>query len=104
TIGPRSGARASGTQIAWQAENFRVANRPDLRLVDGGNGTLRVFERRLALAGRIDLIEGQIQYQPAPPGELGSDVVVVGRKTRIERENTMADLPLTLDIDVNLGR
>ena len=30
-------------------------------------------------------------------------IIVVGRKTRVERANSMADLPLTLDIDVNLG-
>ena len=39
-----------------------------------------------------------------PPGELGSDVVVVGRETRMERENTIGNLPLMLDIDVNLGQ
>jgi translocation and assembly module TamB len=73
-------------------------------LVVGGSGSLRVVDKRLALGGRIDIIEGQLQYEPAPPGELGSDVVVVGRKTRMERENTIADLPLTLDVDVNLGQ
>ena len=104
TIGPRSGTSGPGTQIAWRAENFRITNRPNLRLVVGGNGSLRVVDKRLALAGRIDIIEGQIEYEPAPPGELGSDVVVVGRKTRVERENTIADLPLTLDVDVNLGQ
>jgi translocation and assembly module TamB len=104
TIGPRSAVdRAAGTQIAWHAENFRVTNRPNLRLVVAGDGSLRVIERRLALDGRIDVVEGQIEYEPAPPGELGTDVVVVGRKTRVERENSIADLPLTLDIDVNLG-
>jgi translocation and assembly module TamB len=104
TIGPRSAAdRAAGTQIAWHAENFRVTNRPNLRLVVAGDGSLRVIERRLALDGRIDVVEGQIEYEPTPPGELGTDVVVVGRKTRVERENSIADLPLTLDIDVNLG-
>ena len=103
-IGPRSGASDAGTQIAWQAENFRVTNRPNLRLVVGGNGTLRVVERRLALAGKINVIEGQMEYEPAPPGELGSDVVVVGRETRIERANTIADLPLSLDVDVDFGQ
>ena len=103
TVGPRSANTGPGTQINWHAENFRVANRPNLRLVVAGDGVLRVIEKRLALAGRIDIVEGQIEYEPAPPGELGADVVVVGRKTRVERENSMADLPLTLDIDVNLG-
>jgi translocation and assembly module TamB len=104
TIGPRSAGTGPGTQINWHAENFRVTNRPNLRLVVAGDGSLRVIERRLALAGRIEIVEGQIEYEPMPPGELGSDVVVVGRTTRVERANSMADLPLTLDIDVNLGR
>ena len=104
TIGPRTAGSGPGTQIAWQAENFRVANRPNLRLVVGGNGTLRVVEKRLALAGRVTIVEGKVEYEPAPPGELGSDVVVVGRTTRVERENMMSDLPLTLDVDVNLGQ
>jgi translocation and assembly module TamB len=29
TIGPRSGTTGPGTQIAWRAENFRIANRPN---------------------------------------------------------------------------
>jgi translocation and assembly module TamB len=103
TIGPRSASAGPGTQINWHAENFRVTNRPNLRLVVAGDGSLRVIERRLALSGRIEIVEGQIEYEPVPPGELGSDVVVVGRTTRVERANSMADLPLTLDIDVNLG-
>jgi translocation and assembly module TamB len=104
TIAARDGnAGTRRTEIAWHAEDFRVTNRPDLRLVVAGAGTLAVQERRLAIAGNVNVVEGKIEYDPAPPGQLGADVVVVGRTTRAEQRDSIADLPLTLNVDVDFG-
>ena len=104
TIAARNGnAGARRTEIAWHAEDLRVTNRPDLRLVVAGAGTLAVQERRLAITGNVKIVEGKIEYDPAPPGQLGADVVVVGRTTRAEQRDSIADLPLTLNVDVDLG-
>jgi translocation and assembly module TamB len=105
TIAARNGdAGTRRTEIAWHAEDFRVTNRPDLRLVVAGAGTLAVKEKRLAISGDVNVVEGKIEYDPAPPGQLGADVVVAGRTTRAEQRDSIADLPLTLNVDVDFGR
>jgi translocation and assembly module TamB len=104
TIAARDGSAGTRrTEIAWHAEDFRVTNRPDLRLVVAGAGTLAVQERRLAINGNVNVVEGKIEYDPAPPGQLGADVVVAGRTTRAEQRDSIADLPLTLNVDVDFG-
>ena len=91
------------TRIAWHAENFRVTNRPDLRLVVNGQGTLAVVQKRLDLRGAVNVVDGSIEWEQSPPGRLGPDVVVVGRPRPPARGDNIADLPLTLDVDVDLG-
>jgi translocation and assembly module TamB len=98
----RAAAGEPRTRLAWKAANFRVTNRPDLRLVIGGEGTLAIVDRRLAISGSVNVVEGRIEYESAPPGQLGADVVVVGRPPP-RRQDTLADLPLSLDVEVNLG-
>lgn len=91
------------TRIAWHAENFRATNRPDLRLVVNGEGSLAVVQKRLDLSGNVGIVDGHIEYERAPPGQLGPDVVVAGRPRKPERDDSIADLPLALDVDVDLG-
>jgi translocation and assembly module TamB len=91
------------TRIAWHAEQFRVMNRPDMRFVVGGNGTLAIADKRLVLAGAVKIEEGHIEYEATPPGRLGSDVVVKGWPPTDENRTDLSDLPLTLDVDVDLG-
>jgi len=87
--------------VAWHAERFRVVNRPDLRLVVGGDGTLRIDSGKLALAGKLSIDEGNIAYEPTTAGKLADDVVVVGAAPRApSSEAGVGDLPLKLDLEV----
>jgi translocation and assembly module TamB len=90
-------------QVTWKATNFRVVNRPDLRLVAGGSGSVAVEGGKLTLLGNVEIVEGRIDYAPTTSGALGSDVVIVGRPRRTEAAGAPLDLPLALDIDVVLG-
>ena len=99
----REGADAPRTRIAWHAENFRATNRPELRLVVDGSGTLAVVDKRLDLSGDVKIVDGHIEYERTPPGQLGPDVVVVGRPRKPDRDDSIGDLPLRLDVNVDLG-
>jgi len=106
TLGGTSpGEVASGsTQIVWRAEKFRVFNRPDMRFVVGGNGKLAIVKRRLAISGAVNIEDGHLEYQRSPPGRLGSDVIVKGRPEPDAGNADLRDLPLALDVDVDLGQ
>lgn len=88
----------------WRAENFRLINRPDLRLVVDGNGTLGIEQGKLALTGTVAVDEGRIEYAPVTAGTLGADVVIVGGERKSDSVTGMANLPLRLDVEVDLGR
>ena len=96
--------RASAARVEWHAERFRVTDRPDLRLVLGGSGTLAFADKRVTLAGSVNVEEGHIEYEASPPGRLGADVVVKGRPVVERREGGLRDLPLALDLDVDITR
>jgi translocation and assembly module TamB len=94
-----SGATA---RITWQAAQFRVINRPDLRLIAGGNGTLALADGKIDLLGHVKFDEGRIEYTPTTGGVLADDVVIIGRP-RSPPTSALGDLPLKLDVDVELG-
>lgn len=94
---------ASG-RVTWKAEHFRVLNRPDLRLVVDGNGTLAIEEQKLVLRGSLKADEGRIEYTRTAGDELSSDVVIVGRDFRRPQENNTAAMPLILDLELDLGK
>jgi len=103
---PTRGAPAAGadSKITWQATRLRMTNRPDLRLVGTGNGTLKLAERRLVLAGKLAIDSGHIEYRRTVDGQLGSDVVIVGEPRREPPRGLGEDLPLFLDLDLALGQ
>jgi len=80
-----------------------VLNRPDRRLVIGGNGTLAIIKRRLVISGAVNVEEGHIEYQRSPPGRLGADVTVKGWPAA-DRKSDLSELPLALDLEVDLGQ
>ena len=96
-------ADRAGTRVTWQARRFRVANRPDLRLVLDGDGSLRLANRKLALAGSIRIVEGHVEYEATPTGRLAPDIVVKGEPRPGARGAGLRDFPLSLDVDVDLG-
>ena len=99
------GAPLSKSQIRWRAENFRALNRPDLRLVVDGEGTLATQDKRLVLRGKLSADEGNIEYRSAADTMLADDIVVVGRPrpTRTRPDAIIGDAPLDLDVELALG-
>jgi translocation and assembly module TamB len=98
------GADESATRLAWKAEKFRLFNRPDLRLVVNGSGTLTVADGKLRLAGSVKAESGHIEYASTSVGQLADDVVVKGRpRPPPAREAGLGDTPLALDLDLDLG-
>jgi translocation and assembly module TamB len=93
------------SRLQWHADAFRVANSPTLRLVLAGDGTVALTDKRLQLAGRVQVQEGHVEYEPSPPGQLGDDVVVIGWRSESEEKRAgAAGTPaLTLDLAVDLG-
>ncbi len=97
---PKSGVMPD---VTWHAERFRILNRPDLRLVIAGDGTLAVASGKLVLAGKVRIDEGQIVYEAVASGRLADDVVVVGRPARPPSDSSasIGDTPLRLDLEVS---
>ena len=91
-------------EVRWQAENFTLLNRPDLRLVADGKGTLKLADGKLALAGNVSIDEGRVVYAPVTDGKLSDDVVIVGQPRKVASQTGVGDLPLSLDVEVALGR
>jgi translocation and assembly module TamB len=96
----RANASAS---VTWEATDFTVVNRPDLRLVADGKGTLALTGGKLVLAGGINIDEGRVVYERATDGRLSDDVVIVGQPRPTAADATRT-LPLRLDLQVALGR
>ncbi len=100
---PAAGEGAAAARLEWRAEDFTLVNRPDLRIVADGKGTLALANRKLALAGSVSIDEGYVNYAPTTEGRLSDDVVIVGQPR--QPANAIGhDLPLTLDLEVALGR
>jgi translocation and assembly module TamB len=97
----RAGAKAS---VTWEATDFTVVNRPDLRLVADGKGTLALADGKLVLTGGINIDEGRVVYAPATDGTLSDDVVIVGQPRQAAPDRNGRALPLALDLQVALGR
>jgi translocation and assembly module TamB len=103
TIGLPGQRNAAPTRVTWKAERFRLTNRPDLRFVVNGDGSLALENKRLALHGNVAVVEGHVEYEPSPSGKLVSDIVIKGRPVDT-REAQASSVPLALDVDVDLGR
>ncbi|HET7033771.1 MAG TPA: translocation/assembly module TamB domain-containing protein, partial [Casimicrobiaceae bacterium] len=97
------GEGAAG-QMTWRAEKFRVLNRPDLRLVVGGSGTIGLQNKKFSLDGTLVADEGHFEYKPDLSATLGDDVVVKGWQTPESAQARRANLPLVIDLDLDFGR
>ncbi len=96
---------ASGAtpKINWQAAQFRVISRPDMRLIAGGNGTLALVDGKIHLLGNVKFDEGSVDFQRTTRGTLADDVVIIGRPRPPPPASALGDLPLNLDVNVDLG-
>jgi len=95
---------AAPTRVTWKAQRFRATNRPDLRVVLDGDGTMALQDKRIALSGNVTVVEGHVEYDPTPTGELASDIVIKGRTPPSRSDSERRSVPLALDLDVDLGR
>lgn len=103
--GPRDGAPAAAAdaRVNWKAEKFRAINRPDFQLTVGGTGILAVENGKVAVRGNLDIVQGRIDYEPTSIGQLSDDVVIKGRPRSAANAAAARDVPLVLDLEVNLG-
>ncbi|HEX4884288.1 MAG TPA: translocation/assembly module TamB domain-containing protein, partial [Casimicrobiaceae bacterium] len=97
---------ARATRIAWKAENFRMLNHPDRRLVVDGEGTVAMNDGRWLLAGRVAVDEAIVAYRSTDDTQLADDIVVVGRERPgpARRNGGGLDAPIDLDLAIELGR
>jgi translocation and assembly module TamB len=96
------GEGAAG-QMTWRAEKFRVLNRPDVRLVVGGSGKVGLKNRKISLDGTLVADEGHFEYKPDLGATLGDDVVVKGWHARENGDTRRQSLPLSIDLELDLG-
>jgi translocation and assembly module TamB len=98
--------RAGETRVQWEANDFRVSDRPDLLIVLDGNGALALVDRRIALTGTVRVERGHIEYESKPVGQLGDDVYVKGDPalSPATESRSASRPPLLLDLEVDLGR
>jgi translocation and assembly module TamB len=94
-------ANTQERRLAWRAEQLRLLNRPDMRLVLSGKGMVRFDGERLKLTGEARADRAFVELGPERLPRLGDDVVVVGAAAEPGRER--APLPLELEADVDLG-
>ena len=97
-------ANQGGLDLAWQARNFRVLERPDMRLVVSGDGAVRLGEKvhtgKLVLSGQLRANQGRFDLGQDSLPKLGDDVVVLGR-TRAN--GSSMKVPIALDLSFDLG-
>jgi translocation and assembly module TamB len=90
-----------GTALEWRAENFRVLNRPDTRLVVSGKGSAAFDGKKLGLTGELRADTGHFEVRSNRLPELDDDVVVAGRGPSAREKR--APLPVDLDLRLDLG-
>jgi translocation and assembly module TamB len=88
-------------KLTWQARNFGVLERPDLRLIASGEGEAGFDGKRLSLSGELRAERGHLEIERERIPKLGEDVVVVGEEREAPREKT--PLPIDLNVDLELG-
>ena len=98
----KAAADASTTAVTWRADDFRVTNRPDMRLIVDGSGTLAASQGRLLLSGDIKAREGHFEIAQSSAYTLGPDVVVAGERREPPSEG-VHNVPLAVDLDLDLG-
>jgi len=88
-------------KLAWQARNFGVLERPDLRLIASGEGDAGFDGKRFALSGELRAERGHFELERERIPKLGEDVVVSGAARAGPQDN--APLPVDLNVDLDLG-
>jgi len=88
-------------KLTWEARNFGLLERPDLRLVASGEGEAGFDGKRLSLSGELRADRGHLEIEGDRIPKLGDDVVVAGQTRPAPKQK--APLPIHLNIDLDLG-
>jgi len=88
-------------KLTWEARNFGLLERPDLRLVTSGEGEASFDGKRLSLTGQLRADRGHLEIEGDRVPKLGDDVVVAGQTRASQKQK--APLPIHLNIDLDLG-
>jgi translocation and assembly module TamB len=88
-------------KLTWQAKNFGVLERPDLRLIASGEGEAGFDGKRFSLSGELRAERGHFELERERIPKLGEDVVVAGEPRAAPQDKT--PLPLDLNVDLDLG-
>ncbi|HYY60626.1 MAG TPA: translocation/assembly module TamB domain-containing protein, partial [Burkholderiales bacterium] len=88
-------------KLTWQAKNFGVLERPDMRLIASGEGEATFDGKRFGLTGELRAERGHFELERERIPKLGEDVVVSGEPRASPQEK--AQLPVQLNVDLDLG-
>jgi translocation and assembly module TamB len=88
-------------KLTWEAKNFSLLDRPDLRLVASGQGEAGFDGKRLSLTGELRTERGHLEIERDRIPKLGDDVLVAGQPRSAPKQKSA--LPLNLNIDLDLG-
>jgi translocation and assembly module TamB len=92
---------AGETRLEWRAQQFRLLNRPDMRLVVSGQGSASFDGKKFGLHGELRADQGFFEIGANQLPKLDDDIVVAGRKR--EPRGARTRLPLDLGLRLDLG-
>ena len=87
--------------LAWEATNFRLLGRPDMRLVVSGKGTTSFDGRKLGLIGELRADSGHFELAGESLQQLDESVEVEGSERAAAGKR--GPLPIDLDLKLDLG-
>ena len=87
--------------LAWEASNFRLLGRPDMRLVVSGKGTTSFDGRKLGLIGELRADSGHFELAGEALQQLDESVEVEGSERAAAGKR--GPLPIDLDLKLDLG-
>ncbi len=97
---PLTLADAAAT-LAWEASNFRLLGRPDMRLVVSGKGTTSFDGKKLGLVGELRADGGHFELAGESLQQLDETVEVEGAPRAAAGKR--GPLPIDLDLRLDLG-
>ena len=96
-----SGLAAADLRLT--ADKLEALSRPDRTVVVSGQASLVRDASRFELEGRFKADRALIELAPQGRPTMSDDVIVLGRGTRIVPSNEEKEMPLAVDLRVDLG-
>src|SRR4029079_4528513 len=87
--------------LAWEATNFRLLGRPDMRLVVSGKGSTSFDGKKLGLVGELRADSGHFELAGEALQQLDDSVEVEGAERGAAGRR--GRLPIDLDLKLDLG-